>query len=76
MSVQIGSAKKVEVIVENPSNPSEAAIKELVAAITLLFPLLPSQEVHVGTTPPENPDEGDMWYNIAEDPARLYLFSP
>lgn len=44
----------------------------LAEAIQHLINSTPSIEVHYGANPPDNPDEGDLWYHPDEN--RLYAY--
>ena len=68
---------------DNPVLNPDGAIEEQLVLLTEQNRLLseavqqliagtPSTEVHYGTTPPDNPTEGDMWYHSGE--ARLYAY--
>jgi len=47
-------------------------ISNLTRQIEKLISTLPKVEVHFGPTPPDNPIEGDLWYNTTEE--RLYVY--
>lgn len=71
MSVQFGAAAKV-VYIENPSNPTEETLHDLVEYLKAVIEGLPSTEVHYGESPPSNPTGGDLWFKPSEN--RLYTY--
>lgn len=72
MSVQIGAAPKV-VYIENPSNPSEQSIHDLVDYLRKLLEDIPPTESYYGDSPPSHPEDGDLWFNTSDN--RLYAYA-
>jgi hypothetical protein len=72
MSVVIGAAPKI-VYVENPSNPSEQTIHDLVDYIRKLLEDIPPTEAYYGDSPPSHPEDGDLWFNTNDN--RLYAYA-
>lgn len=66
------SRTSVGAILEEQLNPSTSPNQELETLIQQLLASLPAREVHFGPTPPDNPEDGDLWYHPEEN--RLYAY--